>query len=141
MQLSGLRSPRETIGGIVYLRRMLDKIRLHAAGELPADYQANFGKGFDAMCCNFLKVSFDSVVARAREGGTDEQILEWCFAEGRKPTDEEIMIWNDCMSKRGWRDARSARIAELKKENGIPNRDDVQTFFDLIDVDEGRLIR
>ena len=31
------RSPAEKIGGLVYFGRMLDKIRAHAKGELPAE--------------------------------------------------------------------------------------------------------
>jgi len=35
----GLRSPYVKVGRLVYFGRMLDKIRLHAAGRLPvADY-------------------------------------------------------------------------------------------------------
>ena len=34
--IPGLRSPYDTVGGIVQFGRMLDKIRLHAAGKLPA---------------------------------------------------------------------------------------------------------
>jgi len=41
------RSPSEKVGGLFYFGRMLDKIRLHAKGELPLDYHANLGKGFD----------------------------------------------------------------------------------------------
>jgi len=45
-----LRSPSEKIGGLFYFGRMLDKIRLHAKGELPSDYHANLGVGFDEKC-------------------------------------------------------------------------------------------
>ena len=38
-----LRSPAEKVGGIVYFGRMLDKIRLHARGELAPDYHPNLG--------------------------------------------------------------------------------------------------
>ena len=39
-------SGHDTVGGVVFFARMLDKIRLHAAGELPDDY--NLGSGHDA---------------------------------------------------------------------------------------------
>ena len=43
------RSPRETMAGWAYLPRFVDKVRLHLAGKLHADYQENFAyKGFDA---------------------------------------------------------------------------------------------
>ena len=139
MNVSNLRSCHDTVGGIVYFGRMLDKIRLHAQGRLPADYHANLGKGFDGRCCSFLHVAYDDIVARVKQGGTDEEILRWCFVQGRKPSDEEIEIWNDYMRKRGWRDSSSKRLAERLKESGLSHRTDIQTFFDYIDADEGRV--
>lgn len=62
MSSLSIRGPSEKVGGIVYLGRMLDKIRLHAEGKLPVDYQANLGKGFDARCAAFLRVDYQSVV-------------------------------------------------------------------------------
>jgi gluconokinase len=35
MNVTGLRSPHDKTGGIVYFGRMIDKIRLHAEGRLP----------------------------------------------------------------------------------------------------------
>ena len=67
-------------------------------------------------------------------------MLEWCFTNGRKPSSEEIDIWNTYLRKRGWRDDASQRLAERKKEYGISDRDDIQTFFDLLDIDEGHEI-
>src|SRR5438094_545612 len=105
MKVDGLRSCYDQIGGIVYFGRMLDKIRLHAAGKLPTEYHESLGTGFDARCCNFLGVKHEDVVTRAKLGGTEEDILHWCFENGRRPSDEDIEIWNDFMRKRGWRDA------------------------------------
>jgi hypothetical protein len=138
MKVPGLRSPYEQVGGLYHFGRMLDKIRLHAAGRLPADYHPNLGVGFDGRCCSFLGVKYEDVVARVKLGGSDEEVLQWCFQNGRKPTEDEIEVWNAFMSKRGWRDGASARLAQRKKEDGLENRADVQTFFDLIDADEGR---
>jgi Domain of unknown function (DUF5069) len=39
MQVEGLRSPYEKVGGLVYFGRMLDKIRLFAKDELPSEYR------------------------------------------------------------------------------------------------------
>jgi Domain of unknown function (DUF5069) len=43
------RSPRETMDGWHYLPRYIDKVRLHLAGKLHADYQENLGKAFDGF--------------------------------------------------------------------------------------------
>src|SRR5438093_13612421 len=99
-----LRSPNDKVGGLFYFGRMLDKIRLHAKGELPPDYHENLGKGFDEKCVTFLRVNYDQLVERVKQGGTDEQNLEWCFCVGRRPTVVEIYVWNEFLTKRGWLD-------------------------------------
>ena len=132
MKIPGLRSPHEKLGGIVYFGRMLDKIRLHAEGKLPEDYHKALGGGFDGRCCNFLGVKYEDVVIRVRLGGEDADMLEWCFTNGRKPSPEEIEVWNSFLRKRGWRDDANQRLVERKKEFYISHRDD---------IDEGNEIR
>ena len=138
MNAPALRSPRVQVGGIVYFARMLDKIRLHAAGQLPAEYQANLGGGFDGRAASFLWIEYPALVERVKQGGSDEEILAWATAQGRQPSAEEIEIWNDFMRKRGWNDEVSERLASRKTEGGFAGRDDIQTMFDYIDLDEGR---
>ena len=138
MPIPGLRSPYDKTGNLVYFGRLLDKIRLHASGQLPAEYQENLGAGFDGTCCRFLKIDYPALVERTKAGGTDAEILAWAFEKGRQPTDEEILIWTEFMRKRGWNDEASARLQQRKTESGFPDRADIQTFFDYIDVDEGR---
>jgi len=120
---------------------MLDKIRLHAAGKLPSDYFVGVEDPtfFDARCTRFLGVNYDELVARTLQGGSDEEILEWCFARGRRPGEEETLIWNSFLSKRGWRDEASPDLQAAKKRLGWENRDEIQTWFDLHDAEEGRL--
>src|SRR4029077_7242098 len=65
-----LRSPFEKVGGLFYLGRMLDKIRLHAKGKLPPDYHSNLGKGFDEKCANFLRINYDQLVEQVNRGRT-----------------------------------------------------------------------
>ncbi len=138
MNIEGLRSPRDKVGTLVYFGRMLDKIRLHAAEKLPADYVANLGEGFDKACVQLFGIAYDALVGRVKDGGTDEEILAWCHATGRKLTDQDQFIWNEFMRKRGWNDSASQRLVERKAESGFTARDDIQTFFDYMDADEGR---
>ncbi len=134
----GLRSPYLMVGRLVYFGRMLDKIRLHAAGQLPAaDYAPNLGKGFDSRCCNFLRVNYDELKARTLAGGTDEEILAWSQARGGPRTDEECEVWSGFMMKRGWRDAGAETLARRIKESALEGRP-VMTMFDYLDIDEGR---
>jgi Domain of unknown function (DUF5069) len=135
------KSPREMTKGMLYFPRMLDKIRLHLCGELHHDYQENFGgpKAADGVCCNFLRVHHRDLIERVKQGGTDEEILEWCFEKGRRLNEGDLFVWNGFASKLGWRDSVSPRLQQRKKEAGIADRDDILTIPDLIDFDEGRL--
>jgi hypothetical protein len=140
--IPGLRSPFEQVNGIVYFGRMLDKIRLAAAGKLPEGWQAARGTAmktsFDSRCCNFLQIEYTALEAETLKGGTDTELLAWAFAQGRSPSEEEIEVWNGFMTKRGWRDAGSQRLNERLAEIGLPPGT-VQTMFEFIDLDEGRL--
>ena len=137
--IPGLRSPFDQVNGLVYFGRMLDKIRLHAKGALPSDYHANLGKGFDEKCANFLRINYDQLVERVNRGGTDEEILHWCFESGRKPDENDVYVWNEFMRKRGWNDEVSQILERRKREAGMADRSDIQTAFQFIDADEGRL--
>jgi gluconokinase len=115
---------------------MLDKIRLHATGDLPEEYVKNLGGGFDLRILNFLHVAYGDVVLETLTGRTDEEMLAWCFTRGRVPHEEEIEVWNGFMTKRGWRDEATEILNFRKKEAGFESRDDIQTMFEYIDADE-----
>ncbi len=138
MKVPGLRSSYDKVGGIVYFGRMLDKIRLKAAGRLPDDYNVGtkVRTWFDARCTRFLAVDYEKLAERVLTGGTDGEILEWCFKQGRRPSEEDIEIWNEFMTKRGWRDSSSALLAEAKRKRSFAHRDDIQTAFEFHLADE-----
>ena len=141
--IPGLRSPSEQVRGIVYFGRMLDKIRLAAAGKLPEGWQPARGQqmtnSFDDRCCRFLKIDYTAIEAETLKGGrTDEDLLEWAFQHGRRPDEQEVEVWNGFMTKRGWRDSGTQRLHERLAEIGLPPGT-VETMFEFIDLDEGRL--
>jgi hypothetical protein len=138
MKVPNLRSPYEKVLGVCYFGRMIDKIRLQQQNALPEDYRANVGKGFDGRCVRFLHVDYDALVERVKQGGTDEEFLEWCFQNGRRPLEEEIYVWNEFMRKVGWNDEVTPTLQRRLAEGGFQNRPDIQTIFDYIDLDEGR---
>lgn len=137
-----LRSPYHQVGGIYVLARIIDKIRLDAAGKLPAGYHVGLVPGkrtFDDRICRFLGVDFDALRERALQGGSDDEILQWAFQTAeRRPDAEQIEIWNGFMAKRGWNDPATPGFIQQKTEAGLGHRDDIVTFFHLMDVEEGR---
>lgn len=136
---SPFRSPREKLGELYHFGRMIDKIRLHLRGQLPDDYKPNFGLAgaLDGTLSQFLNLNHSAIVERVKQGGTDEEILEWCFSNGLRPNAAQIRVWNSFAEKLGWHDRAGATVARVKKMIG-PAAADIATIFDCIDADEGR---
>ena len=139
----GLRSPYARVGRLVYFGRMLDKIRLHAHGKLPADYAENLGDAkptvFDGRMCRFLRVPFAQIQAHtlANPNATDADILAWTEQQGGRRTDEECEIFCAFLSKRGWRDSGAPILAQRAAEPAVAGQP-ISCMFDYIDFDEGR---
>ncbi|HSI64040.1 MAG TPA: DUF5069 domain-containing protein, partial [Candidatus Saccharimonadia bacterium] len=108
------RSAYDRTKGLVYFARMLDKIRLQAKGELREDYFENLGGGFDGRCCRLLGISYDVLKERVLAGGTDEEVLDWIYTQRAPLTEEQLLVWNKFMEKRGWRDEDDGSTQELE---------------------------
>jgi gluconokinase len=132
------KSGYEKVLGMAYFPRMLDKMRLHAKGLLRDDFHANLGRGADNWCAGFLQVDYGEIKERVLQGGTDEEILLWCFEKGRKLNDTDLLVWNHFATKLGWRDMATPRLEKYKAESGLGHRSDLVTMVDYFDVDEGR---
>jgi len=133
------RSPREMMSGWVYLPRFVDKIRLHAAGKLHADYQENFTHGFDGAWLKASGVSAATFLDVVKNSLTDGEVADW-VAQNVKKSQAEKKTFNDFVLKRGQDDeAMKERLKMRKAEAGLAHRDDVQTFVDFIDADEKRI--
>lgn len=131
-------SPREELEGIIYLPRLLDKIRLMHAGTLHPDLHANLGKAMDLWTCQFLGVDYNDLKAQVIAGATNEDALVWARDNGITRPEFELAWFNSYVRNLGFRDLMSERLAERKKEDPRTDRDDIITFVDYIDIDEGR---
>ncbi len=132
------KSPLEEVGGIPYFVRMCDKIRLEASGDLHADYLSNLGGGFDKWTCEYLRIDYLDLVAKVQSGLNDSEALEWAVSVGGERTSEERDWWLSYMLNRGHRDDLSELLEKRKSESELEGRDDIVSFFGLIDADEGR---
>ena len=133
------RSPRESMSGWAHLPRFVDKIRLHAAGKLPSDYQENFTKGFDGFWLKSAGVDADQFVNFVKNSITDGQVADW-VAKNVKKSDAEKAAFNNYVLNRGRDDeSAAARLKLRKEESGLTHRDDITCFVDYIDADEKRL--
>jgi len=134
------RSPRETMDGWMYLPRYIDKIRLHLAGKLHADYQENFGKGFDGMWLKYAGVTHEQMIEVVKKSITDGEVCDWVRKNVKKSPAEKAAHRNDILSRPKAGDAEAAARLEMRKEQaGMANRDDIRSFVDFIDADEKRI--
>ena len=118
----------------------MDKIRLHGAGELPEDYHANLGRPrtADGARTNFLRVNYGVLRQRVLKGGTDEEILDWCYTNGRRLNEGDLLVWNGFVSKLGWNDFASPVLEEQKQKQAVTDRADLNTLAEFIDFEEKR---
>src|SRR6266853_1824364 len=84
------KSPKEMTRGMMYFPRMLDKIR---------------------------RLDYVELRERVLHGGTDEEILEWCFEKGRRLNEGDIMVWNGFSSKLGWNDFATPMLERQKRKH------------------------
>jgi hypothetical protein len=139
MKIPGLRGCYDKTGGLFYFARMCSKIRLQASGQLPEEYHEMLGQGFDGRTCRYLSVRYEDLRAQVLSGKSDDEALAWCFSQSHRLTDEQVLIYNSFMSKRGWRDDETdGFIPEMIRHYGLKDDGSVVTDFDLIEMDEGR---
>jgi hypothetical protein len=131
------RSPYEKLGGYVHLPRLIDKARLHRQGLLDGyNYKT---VGFDKHLLAFLKLNPDAFEEAANTLDDDAAVLGWIEVNGAAHTPEEIEQWNQAMISRYPDSAvKRARFLHVLKESGGEGRQDIRTYFDLIEFDEGR---
>ncbi len=137
-----LRSPREQLGCYVILPRLIDKVRLHASGHLPAEYVRNLlkqGLTLDGRFLKFSGLAADELQRVILLSQTDEAVLAW--------VDQHAVIHSD-IEKRAWSGKAAAfrpdpRVAKFLAASlaDLAATLDVTAYplFDLIDMDEGRL--
>ena len=125
--------------GWVHLPRFIDKIRLHLAGKLHADYQENFTKGFDGTWLKAAGVTAEQMIEVVKNSITDGQVADWVATHVKKSAADKA-AYAEFVLKRGTEGGEiTERLAMRKKAAGLEHRDDIRTFVDYIDADEKRL--
>lgn len=135
---SAPRSGHDSIRGLKYFPRMLDKIRKYRAGILHEDFHKNLGISMDGQLCDILNVDYTKLREFVETGATDEETLEWCEREGRPVTESFKIVWNGFANKLGWDDHITEVLTKRKEQSGLAGRDDIVYMIDYFDFDEGR---
>src|SRR5262249_49464686 len=70
----------------------------------------------------------------------DHAILSWVLTSGARHSPDATAQWNQAMiSRHADTSGKKARFLHFLKEAGGEGREDIRTYFDLIEFDEGRL--
>src|SRR3954462_14390814 len=77
-ELQTPRCPYDKIGGLVFLGRTIDKIRLKAAGKLRPDFFELMGDGYDARIMGYLNLDYSKFAAFVLSGASDEECWQYC---------------------------------------------------------------
>lgn len=128
------RSPRVRLGGYVILPRMLDKGRAAVAGKL-GDYK--YACPLDQRFLTFAGVDPDPLKKQLAAGKGDGEILEWVNGNAtNKPSVGEILAWSLAQEQRAPTDVESREFFNDIHKNIAPKREDIATWFDLLDLDD-----
>jgi hypothetical protein len=132
------RSPYERLAGYVHLPRLIDKARLHRQGQLVGyNYKT---LGFDKHLLAFLHLDPETFENIANELDSDDAIADWVRQNGVQHSPEQIEEWNRHMiGRHPDTPEKLARFKFFLKESGGEKRPEVKTYFDLIELDEGRM--
>ena len=126
------RSVRVRLGGHAHLPRLLDKARAVVAGK-GGDYKYNcpLDKHFFA----FTGIDAEAMLTEIKKGGSDTQILEWVGSQSKRQN-FEIRAWSEWLELYGPGGAGGHEWMAERIKATAPDRDDVRSFADLLDVDD-----
>ena len=126
--------------GWMHLPRFIDKLRLHFAGKLHADYQPNLCKGFDGRWLETAGVDGKVFMDVVRNSLTDGEVCDWVRQHANKP-DSVKAAHRERMLNYPKKDdpEMEARLKLRKEQAGLQHREDIRTFVDFIDADEKRI--
>ena len=129
------RSLRCRLGGYAILPRLLDKCRALIAGTI-GEYHSNCP--LDRHFLDFVEVDYDALKRELALGRTDSEMLQWIQANaGKKRTAWEIAAWSDYQGHRApTSDAGTSGYFAGVVKALAPQRPDIQSWADLLDLDD-----
>lgn len=128
------RSPRVRLGGYAILPRILDKGRALLAGQI-GEYK--YACPLDERFLNFTGINPKALKAELAKGKGDGEILAWITKRAKiKRDDVEIAAWSALSDQRAPADLESREYFNQLHAQIAPKREDVVTWFDLLDIDD-----
>jgi Domain of unknown function (DUF5069) len=111
---------------------MLDKGRAQLAGRA-GEY--HFACPLDQRLLSFMDLSAEDILNLLKQGKSDTEVLAWIRERVRK-NEWEIAAWSAYQNGRGPSDNESRESYSESIQKLAPDRDDLVTWFDLLEVDD-----
>lgn len=128
------RSPRVRLGGFVILPRMLDKGRALLVGK---NGEYHYACPMDQRLVEFVGIDPEALKNQLAAGAGDGEILEWVQKNARiKRGDAEIAAWSAHSELRTPSDTESREYFQGIHAKAGPKREDISTWFDVLDLDD-----
>lgn len=131
------RSAKDKLAGLVSLKRVIDKAKAYNEGTL-GEY--DYDCPHDKPLFEFLGTNGDEFARKVKELATDDAIAGWVqsqFLAGKSAAD--IEQFNDRRMR--WHPDPGSHAEHYftdLREKVAPGRPEIATWFDLLDLDEGR---
>src|SRR5687768_15696305 len=128
------RSARVRLGGYATLPRMLDKGRATLSKK---NGEYHYACPMDQRLLDFLGLDPDALHKELASGKGDGEILDW-IASNRKREHSavEITSWSAHQEQRVPTDPETRAFFNELHSKSAPKREDIGTWFDLLDVDD-----
>ena len=128
------RSPRSRLGGYATLPRMLDKARATIVGK---NGEFKYNCPLDEHFLQFAGIDPQALQKELAAGKGDGEILEWITAASTtKRGAPEIAAWSSYQEQRCPADLESRNFFNDYHSKMAPKREDISTWFELLDVDD-----
>lgn len=113
---------------------MLDKGRATIAGT---NGEYHYACPLDQRFLEFTGVDPEALKEQLAAGKGDGEILQWILEKStRKPGPVEIAAWSTLAEQRAPSDVESRQFFNEQHQKYAPNREDIVTWFDLLDLDD-----
>jgi len=113
---------------------MLDKGRATIAAK---NGEYHYACPVDQRFLGFVGIDAAALKRQLAAGKSDGEVLDWIRKNARnKRADSEICAWSEHQAQRAPGDAESREFFHNLHKQIAPQRDDVETWFDLLDLDD-----
>jgi len=126
------RSPRVRLGGYAILPRCLDKGRATLTGK---NGEYHYACPLDQQFLDFAGIDPEALKKELTK--SDTEVLEWIHKHAKHHrTPQEIAQWSHWQEQRAPDNPDGREFLNELHKKGAPRRQDIVTWFDVLDMDD-----